>query len=452
MDRILKLVYDNWYETIPLSNGLHPVLANHIKSSITSIESVEATARSLMNSDMFPFRWHNNFFKYFKDCTKIHPDQIKDDDCIYIYPIEILTSLNSLYKDYTISLGGNSVRYNIGDTFSPKILEYLQAGKVKLVINYIHDPISYEDDLLKFDCVLEALGIDCRNVTIVAGNEFISTNSNIRVIGGPLLFPREDAERMLTRPRQGRLGYMNDYVKEHDLDSSKIRPHKFMCFNRQLANRTHRITLAYLALKYDLLNHSVFSFLEKIDEKEVLDSTRAWDTYYKNVDMQNVARHIVKMLPWEIDTHLLDQSEKTNFSTHNNKKELYLNTYIHIISETRFQDGDSPFISEKTYRPIANLQPFLYVGNYNSLRDLRELGFKTFHPYINEDYDSEQNPEKRMAMIEQELKKLNDLTLEQVHELYYNVKDILVYNRNHLTTFIDAHPYQNLIRDLQNGI
>jgi len=452
MDRILKLVYDNWYETVPLSNGLHPVLANHIKSSITSIEGAEATARSLMNSDMFPFRWHNNFFKYFKDYTKIHPDQIKDDDCIYIYPIEILTSLNSLYKDYTVSLGGNNLRYSIGDTFSPKILECLKSGKVNLVINYIHDPISYEDDLLKFNCVLKALGIDCRNVTIVAGNEFTSTNSNVRVIGGPLLFPREDAERMLTRPCQGRLGYINDYVKEHDLDSSKIRPHKFMCFNRQLANRTHRITLAYLALKYDLLNHSVFSFLEKIDEKEVFDSTQAWDTYYKNVDMQNVARHIVKILPWEIDTHLLDQSEKTNFSTHNNKKELYLNTYIHIVSETRFHDGDSPFMSEKTYRPIANFQPFLYVGNYHSLRHLQDLGFKTFHPYINEDYDSEQDPEKRMAMIEQELKKLNDLTLEQVHELYYNVKDILVYNRNHLTTFIDAHPYQNLIRDLQNGI
>ena len=452
MDRVLKLVYDNWYETIPLSNGIHPVLVNHIKSAITGIETAEATARSLMDSDMFPFRWHNNFFKYFKDYVKIHPDQINDDDCIYIYPIEIRNSLSSLYKDYIVSLGGNNLRYNIGDTFSPKILKYLQSGKVKLVINYIHDPISDEDELLEFDSFLEALGVDCRNIIVVAGNEFTSTNTNIRVVSGPLLFPREDAERMLTRPRQGRLGYMNDYVKEHDLDSNKLRPHKFICFNRQLAYRTHRITLAYLALKYDLLNHNVFSFLEKIDEKQVLDNTRAWDKYYKNIDIQRVARHIVKMLPWEIDTHALSQSEKTNFSTHNNKKELYLNTYIHIVSETRFHDGTSPFISEKTYRPIANLQPFLYIGNYNSLRDLHALGFKTFHPYINEDYDIEQDPEKRMTMIEQELKKLNDLTLEQIHELYYNVKDILIYNRNHLTTFVNAQPYQNLIRELQNGI
>jgi hypothetical protein len=57
-----------------------------------------------------------------------------------------------------------------------------------------------------------------------------------------------------------------------------------------------------------------------------------------------------------------------------------------------------------------------------------------------------------MLMIDEELRKLNDLTIEQIHELYYNVKDILVYNRNHLATFTNAQPYQNLIRELQNGI
>jgi hypothetical protein len=452
MDRVLKIIYDNWYEDVPLSNGLHPVLANHIKSSITSIRAVESTATNLMNSDMFPFRWHNNFFKYFKDCTMLRPDQVKDDSSIYIYPIEIRTSLNSLFKDYSFSLGGNSFSYNIINTLSREVLTYLQSGKIKLVINYIHDPISDETDLLNFSSLLESAGISSRNVIVVGGNEFTSKKSNIQVSGGQLLFPREDAERISARPRLGRLGYLNDFVKEYDLDPTKIRPHKFMCFNRQLSNRTHRITLAYLALKYNLLKNNIFSFLEKIDEKEVLDGTRAWRKFYDNVDMKEVARQISQMLPLEIDTHILSQPEKTNFSTHNNKKELYLNTYIHIVSETRFCDGDSPFISEKTYRPIANLQPFLYVGNYDSLKYLHTLGFKTFHPYINEDYDSETDPEKRMLMIDEELRKLNDLTIEQIHELYYNVKDILIYNRNHLATFINAHPYQNLIRDLQNGI
>jgi hypothetical protein len=452
MDSILKIVYDNWYQSVPLSNGLHPILANHIKSSIPSIDSVESTATSLMNSDMFPFRWHNNFFKYFKNHAMVDPDQIVDDADIYIYPIEIRTSLNSLFQDHSFNIGGNSCTYNISDTISPKVLNHLRSGKVKLVINYIHDPVSNEEDLLKFDSLLQSIGINGKNVIVVAGNEFAVSGCSIRVVGGPLLFPREDAERITSRPRPGRLGYMNDFVKQHELNPDKIRPHKFMCFNRQLSNRAHRISLAYLALKYNLLDHNVFSFLEQITEQQVLDSSRAWSTYYKDVDLSEMARQIVKILPWEVDTHLLSQSEKTNFSTHNNKKELYLNTYIHIVSETRFHDGDSPFMSEKTYRPIANFQPFLYVGNYNSLKDLHELGFRTFHPYINEGYDLEQDPELRMALIEHELKKLNDLTLEQIHELYFSVKDILIHNRNHLTTFINAQPYQNLIRDLQHGI
>lgn len=452
MDRILKVVYDNWYETVPLSNGIHPVLFNYLKQSISNSSNVDSSVRNLMNSEMFPFRYHDNLFKYFKDYTKICPEEITDNNDIYIYPVEIKTNINTLYKKHTFTLNGARYDYQLDSTFSPKILSYLQTGKVKLVINYIHDPISHPDEMIGFDRFIKSIGIDGNNVKVVSGNKFTVPNSDILVTSGPLLYPREDSERITSSPQPGRLGYINDYVKEHDLDYSKIRPYKFLCFNRQLTGRAHRIALAYLALKYDLLTTSIFSFLEKIDERQTFMSAYPWKHYYQNVDMKEVSGQISKMLPLEIDTQRLEQSEKTNFSTHNNKKELYLNTYIHIVSETRFHYGESPFISEKTYRPIANLQPFLYVGNYNSLKNLHDMGFKTFHPCINEAYDLEKDPETRMLMIEQELKKLNDLTIEQLHELYYNVKDILVYNRNHLATFTNAQPYQNLIRELQNGI
>jgi hypothetical protein len=452
MDRVLKVVYDNWYDSIPLSNGVHPVLVEYLKQSISDIRTADITVRNLMGGEMFPFRWHNNLFKYFKDYTKIRPDEITDNNDIYIYPVEVKTTLKSLENKHSFTLNGASYTYTLDKTFSNIILKHLQTGKVNLVINYIHDPINDDNDLKGFEKLLRSIGINKGNVFVVAGNDYTIKNSSIKIANGQLLFPREDAERMTTRPHPGRLGYINDYVKEHDLDPTKIRSKKFLCFNRQLGNRTHRVTLAHLALKYNLLESSIFSFIEKISDIETYHTLMRWESFYKDIDVENVVRSIEKILPYEIDTQILSGSEKTSFSTHNNKKELYLDTYMHIVSETRFTEGVEPFISEKTYRPIANLQPFLYVGNYNSLRDLHNLGFKTFHPYINEDYDKETDPQKRMAMIEIELKKLNDLTIEQMHKLYYNMKDILIYNRNHLTTFINAQPYKNLIRDLENGI
>jgi hypothetical protein len=258
MDRVLKLVYDNWYESVPLSNGIHPVLADYLKQSISDSSTVDASVRNLINGEMFPFRYHDNLFKYFKEFTKIRPEEITEDNTIYIYPVEIKTNINTLYKKHVFTLNGARYDYQLDSTFSPKILNYLQTGKVKLVINYIHDPISHPDEMIGFDKFIKSLGIDGKNVIVVAGNKFKVPNSDILVTSGPLLYPREDSERITSSPQHGRLGYINDYVKEHDLDSSKIRPYKFLCFNRQLSGRAHRITLAYLALKYNLLSNNIF--------------------------------------------------------------------------------------------------------------------------------------------------------------------------------------------------
>jgi hypothetical protein len=69
---------------------------------------------------------------------------------------------------------------------------------------------------------------------------------------------------------------------------------------------------------------------------------------------------IHNLIPYEIDTHHLSSIEKQGFGNENSKKEIYLDTYLHLTSETRFDTGDIPFLSEKTYRPSMNLYFYLY--------------------------------------------------------------------------------------------
>ena len=47
-----------------------------------------------------------------------------------------------------------------------------------------------------------------------------------------------------------------------------------------------------------------------------------------------------------------------------------------------------PFITEKTYRNIKYKKPFIIMGQHISLASLHKLGYKTFHPLIDESYDS----------------------------------------------------------------
>jgi hypothetical protein len=57
-------------------------------------------------------------------------------------------------------------------------------------------------------------------------------------------------------------------------------------------------------------------------------------------------------------------------------------------------------LSEKIFKPISNLQPFLVIGDYLTLAELKKLGFKTFSPFIDESYDNERDSYKRMELIE----------------------------------------------------
>ena len=59
---------------------------------------------------------------------------------------------------------------------------------------------------------------------------------------------------------------------------------------------------------------------------------------------------------------------------------------------------------------------------------MRRLGYKTFHPYIDESYDTITHPRKRLDAISKEIERLSSMSLEKLHEWYYSMEDILIYN------------------------
>ena len=79
------------------------------------------------------------------------------------------------------------------------------------------------------------------------------------------------------------------------------------------------------------------------------------------------------------------------------------------------------------------LHPFIIVGPYKTLEVLRDFGFKTFHPSIDESYDKEIDPEKRMKMIKKEITNLCTKSTEELDIWYWKMYDILEYNYKHLS-------------------
>ena len=460
MDRILKLVYNDWYNQsgvfqIPIPNGLPALLVKHIQHSYTENKTLEEIQQDIQaeNDSIVFVHNHNNFIgyhrKYYDNSTIISIEEITNDNSIYLYPIEIRTTIHSLLSTMSFILKGQKHEYLFSDIIPPAILSHLRTGKLKLLINYIHEPLS-TDEHVHFSMVesrMNELGIDGNNIIVVGGNEFKHPFCNIKFLDGGILMGQQMAAEMDFYPRLTSLGYFSDYVRESDLDKNQMRSKKFLCFNRTM--KPHRFMLAYLALKYNLLENNIFSF---INPNEVTaDGVYKILKIYVNEDnnLEEIAATIYNLIPYEIDTHHLSVDAKRGFGNENSKKELYLTTYLHLTSETKFETGDDPFFSEKTYRPIMNLQPFIYIGNHHALEKLHKMGFKTFHPFINEDYDLEEDPKKRMSMIEKEISIFNSKSMTEIHEWYYSIIEILLHNQNQLRLIKNINPYGKVYSDIK---
>ena len=75
-----------------------------------------------------------------------------------------------------------------------------------------------------------------------------------------------------------------------------------------------------------------------------------------------------------------------NFVSQHISKPIMENSWISVVSET-LPDNDCFFVTEKTAKPLMAGRPFIMLGGANYLKQLRQLGFKTFAPVIDESYD-----------------------------------------------------------------
>lgn len=99
------------------------------------------------------------------------------------------------------------------------------------------------------------------------------------------------------------------------------------------------------------------------------------------------------------------------------------------------------FLTEKTYKGLVSAQPFILNTTPGALAALREQGFRTFSPYIDESYDGILDDDSRMKAILSEIDRLSTLTDEQWINMYANLYDVFVHNRDLVFRLGDSCPF-----------
>jgi hypothetical protein len=295
---------------------------------------------------------------------------------------------------------------------SDDIYDYVRNNDVKLLFVSVADPT----DIITFHRGYSYIATKLPNdkYYIVDSNTYLSTISDIYTLDWFL----EDGQCTPTNSVKNvnDLGYISEYIELNELKS--FRNKKFLCFNRNV-DRHHRISLLH---EYMINNYSdsYFTFLLKTEHYStpyLLDSTPYTKEEYN------------KLIPMELDTQ--NTENKHSFRvTDTNKKELFLNSCINLVTESSFHNNEL-FISEKIIKPIINYQPFIVFASVGYLKRLKTHGFKTFSDIWDENYDTIEDSEQRFFTLLKLVREINSKSIEEVNDIYKKCLDICIFNKNH---------------------
>lgn len=130
-------------------------------------------------------------------------------------------------------------------------------------------------------------------------------------------------------------------------------------------------------------------------------------------------------LPLSIDT-VFKGDEAYDFAGNDSLKHHLESSCFQIVTESFFENY--VYLTEKTFKPIAAGQPFILVAHNNTLEKLKHLGYKTFHPFILEEYDKIENPYERMSCIVEEVDRLCKIPLSDWEIILEEMEPILDWN------------------------
>lgn len=443
---MIKFAYDreDYMRGQPYPNGWHREILlkyNHTNENYNYDTNKQEFILPTCHSELYGNLIKNDKSKF------VYLNEEIDIMDFYFYPIEIFGNHRRLLKDNNY-ITNTDKKYSTSflDNVSNKAIQMAKWEKLKFVINYSHEPFSDIYFLTKFCDEIRSIGLHPYHFIFFVGtSNLIELYPEIEQYG--FIFLYEDSiitstarkiKELKSNPNYT-LGYKTEWINEFEIENKRNK--HFVCLNRN-SNKPHRYTLGCFFEHNNMWNKIYASFLRPNENRDWLYETENIDFDF---DLASATSDFSKKLPIEIDTHNCEDKESFEVAKAY-KKEIYLDSYIYIVTETNFEKDI--FLTEKICNPMVVLQPFILFGAYGYLKYLRSLGFKTFNGFINESYDDEYNDKKRYIMLCDEIKRLADLPLEELHNWYISIKDILIYNRNHLLTFADKVMFKNNLENL----
>lgn len=194
---------------------------------------------------------------------------------------------------------------------------------------------------------------------------------------------------------------------------------KYLFINYNRKPKPHRIKLAEKLIKYNGIV-----------------------TLGKNNVNYDVSEGVSTELHLTIDDKPENYTHNGKFNLHTNfggipydlcslgRLDLWQQHFLNVVSETVFFPWDTTFVTEKTWKPIVGMRPFIINGQTKIYQYLRSNGFKTFEKYFNDIKLENISEHEVHESIVDVIKYLSTLTNDNLRSLYYDMLPDLIHNRN----------------------
>jgi hypothetical protein len=443
----LPIFYDYVFPTYILPNALitelgivnyiHTMYSNQNRSSLFDIHSGDVNPLTALFSNSLG-SWPNSTLM--NNQLNLHSSCYEDklelcEEAVYfgknnhrgkyIYPIRLSHNL----AEFSATALPNGVKLN-GEYFwkcmSAEALEDAQSGRAIIFLDYGQENYIDKKNFLRLHESLKDSGIPKENIVLgintfngenVYNSMFNPDDQKLTVKSWPFVVVN-------TSYHYVRHNYERVSMTDFENNESQERNNYFLFKVRRA--REHRLMLLYCFASNGLLEKADWSCLSNIDfnPNEVTRFSQSLD----------IPLDVDKIKELHVTTPRSLQSENSTYQSvsawTDQHPQPYKDAYFYVCTET-FIHGDFKSLTEKVFKPIVNFMPFVFLAYPCALATLRELGFKTFAPFIDESYDVEPNEFIRTKMIYNEVARLCAMSKKELHQWYWSMKDILVHNQQH---------------------
>jgi hypothetical protein len=352
------------------------------------------------------------------------------------YSIDDVTTDENFYYAICYYVNLHEVIY---DTFilSDKAIKRCKDKNLKILFVNFHEVNTNEFEVLQqLDKYISDFGLNGDNFYYINNNSRLEEyknilNSKINTYTSTLLFQLLASKLIRNR--------------------SDFKPNKeflFSCHNRTTKN--HRIyTLCFLK-KYNILKNTDWTYVDSELRINTFQAENLTGYFLFVADEIHYFKEIgLKYSKYEAHKSNWLEIEYPQNITNKITEECYLNCYINIITESLF-DSPEIHISEKSFRAFYFMQLPIFVATHGHVAYLRKrFGFDMFDDLIDHSYDLEKDSSKRMKMIFEEIKRLND-NKQLVINFYEENKNRFENNSDLFEALHKKEEIYNFLKNLSN--